>query len=207
MTKGTLCLALCLAVCLASVSAVPSANFSRTYADGTELRVVLIGEDAEIVRLTVIPPKTASTFHRYQGYIRAAEQSKTGGFVKTDGVASTSLVTPKFSLEVSKSNSTTSLVVNGVVVSSELTPVHHEVGVECVPKGWKAPAPGQAATLSGHSSDSCLRSVRLIDDNEDIYGFGQVPEANLTTVGQAKFLATFSRNELNGLSHAVPLFI
>ena len=177
-------------VTLASSSSAP-ANFSRTYADGTKLNIVLIGEDADIVRVTSIPANMPATFHRYQGYIRSAVQSQTSGFVEKDGPDEIELSTAKLTLSVSKTSSRTGLKISGVLVSDEVAPISRQHDASCVPQGWKSVAAGQAETLSGNRPDSCLRQVRSLRSGEEIYGFGQMPQEGLSTVGEAKLLATF----------------
>lgn len=95
------------------------ARFSRTYAEGT-LTVQLIGELSEIVRISVVPSNRAPSFHRYQGYVVGAHPAKTVGFTQIDGVDSTTLRTPKLSLEISKTICQTNLFVGGVAVRSDI---------------------------------------------------------------------------------------
>ena len=46
----------------------------------------------------------------------------------------------------------------------------------------------------------CLRQTRSLAPGEELYGFGQAPQEGLSAVGNAKLLATSSRNQLDGPS-------
>lgn len=96
------------------------------------------------------------------------------------------------------------------IPSKEVSPIAPQKGKDCLPSDWTPIAPTQTQTLSGTVPDTCLRQVRSISSDADVYGFGQMPQDGLSTVGkqEEKLLATFSRNLLSGPSHApAPFFM
>jgi alpha-glucosidase (family GH31 glycosyl hydrolase) len=138
--------------------------------------------------------------------------------VKDNGTAGSVLSTTAglFALTIGKNVATTKLSISGTVVSEELRAVSTVSGRDCLPPGWTeldqikgASSRGtMAATLTGTSDESCLRQTRSLGADEDLYGFGQVPQAGLSSVGDAKLLATSSRNQADGPSHApAPFYV
>ena len=202
-----------------AASSVASPTYTQSYADKSSLRVQLIGEGADVLRVTVFPPGTAAADAEqgYRDWMRSVAPSTSAGLSAAKGAAGTVLSTPRgiFELTVGKSAPTTKLSVNGAVVSEEVRPVSAERGAACLPPGWtqldavKGSSAGtMAATLSGTADESCLRHTRSLAPGEDLYGFGQVPQAGLSAVGDAKLLATSSRNQVDGPSHApAPFYV
>ena len=223
MAGGCLALLLLATARTATVTGAPSNTYTQTYSDKTKLRVQLIGEGSDVLRVTVFPPGTKGEGEGggYRGWMPAegSAPSQTSVLTVTDhGAAGSVLSTTAglFALTVGKSMATTKLSISGTVVSEELRAVSTVSGRDCLPPGWKeldqikgASSRGtMAATLTGTSDDSCLRQTRSLRADEDLYGFGQVPQAGLSSVGDAKLLATSSRNQADGPSHApAPFYV
>ena len=200
-----------------AASAAPSSTFTKMYPDKTELRVQLIGEGSGVLRVTVFP-LGARTHNPYQDFLENVAPSTTGGLaVKTGAAGDTilSMTGGAFELAVAANSPTTTLSVNGAVVSKETHAVQAVRGAACLPPGWleldhiSGSSNGtMAATLTGTTDDSCLRQARSLAPGEELYGFGQVPQDGLSAVGNTKLLATSSRNQLDGPSHApAPFYI
>jgi hypothetical protein len=206
-------LGLLLAATAAAAAAAGSATFTKTYPDKTRLQVQLVGEASDVLRVTVTPPGGTVTRNAYRAFIEDAAPSRTAALTaKVSAAGDTVLSTAAgiFELTVGAAAPTTTLAINGTVVSRELRGAATVRGAECLPPGWseldqisgKNSLGTMAATLTGTADDSCLRQTRSLSAGEDLYGFGQVPQDGLSAVGDAKLLATSSRNQDDGPSHA-----
>jgi hypothetical protein len=203
------------ATAAAVTAAAPSPpTFTKTYLDKTELQVQLIGEASDVLRVTVRPPGSGGTrSNAYRDFIESAAPSRTAGLAARKNAAGDTVLSAaagSFELTVGATAPTTALAISGVVVSRELRGVTTVRGAECLPPGWSeldrvsgSSAGTMAATLTGTATDdACLRMARSLAAGEQLYGFGQVPQEGLSAVGDAKLLATSSRNQLDGPSHA-----
>ena len=119
----------------ASSSLSASPTYTQRYADKSSLRVQLIGEGADVLRVTVFPPGTAEADAEqgYRDWMRSVAPSISAGLSATKGAAGTVLSTPRGIFEL-KYFFTSALPARtpGVVVSSESvrSRIRHLVGGE-----------------------------------------------------------------------------
>ena len=178
-------------------AAASSNAYQKSYPDGTSISVQLVGnaQNPDVVKISLsLKPKTeegAKGEHRYQGWLPHAvpAPASAGGFAVTVHSDTIELKTTKGWLALTLDTTAavvSSFAFNGTVLSKEVRPAERHAGAaECLPPGWKPLEKGQAASLSAPlPGGGCIRHIRSLAAGEDVYGFGQVPEATLSAVGK-----------------------
>ena len=137
-----------------------------------------------------VASKASSPEKRYQGWIPLATKPPHGALSLKDANGTITLTAQtkagrRVSLAVDKATPiVAAFALDGRVLSEELRPAEHLHGADCLPRNWVPLQKGQAASLSApHPGDGCIRHTRSLRVGEDVYGFGQVPEQQLSAVG------------------------
>ena len=145
---------------------------------------------------------------RFEGWLGAATPAATSGFsVRKNSSTAITIGTDKLALTIQRAAPRVALAVAGVEVFAETAALSWRPDPDCIPGNWTPLAKGQATTL-GDPGGGCLRMTRTLGAAEDIFGFGQVPQPNLSAVGAQMLLATSAANLPDGQSHApAPFFL
>ena len=139
-----------------------TSTYTRTYRSGEQLVIQLMGEEGEVVKVTVTPRNSTAPVHRYEEWIAAATAAQHTSFVvhtASNGTVELS-TTAGMTLVVGASAATVSLQLNGSLVSTEKMQVQELSNTtDCLPSGWLPLKKGQAASLRSAPATGCLRSV------------------------------------------------